>query len=166
METSYLAIHPLPLLFPFSRHSQASVVQCNGSPIEKEAASINCDVPDFLSEMTLNPEIPVVICVNGSEEMKREEEAMGGQLWMQDNRRMSAYNLPMEGMANTRESAILSVAVEAVTWKHASEVATPRQGQRIVIYPKELTQLESVLNAGDPNIDNEDGHSIAYAAIL
>jgi hypothetical protein len=47
---------------------------------EKEVASINCDVPDFLSEMKSDPEIPVVICVNANEEMKREEEAMGGQL--------------------------------------------------------------------------------------
>jgi hypothetical protein len=85
---------------------------------------------------------------------------------MQDDRQMSAYNLPMEGMANTRESAILSAAVEAVTWKHALEIDGSRQGQRIVICPKELTQLEAVLNAGDPSIDSEDGHHIAYTAIL
>jgi hypothetical protein len=56
---------------------------------EKEVASINCDVADFLSEMTLNQ---VVICVNGSEEMKRDEEVAGGQLWMQGDRQMTASN--------------------------------------------------------------------------
>jgi hypothetical protein len=69
-------------------------------------------------------------------------------------------------MANSRESAILTAAVEAVTWKHASELDGPRQGQRVVIYPKELSQLEQVLSTGDPNVDSEDGHPIAYTAIL
>jgi hypothetical protein len=36
----------------------------------------------------------------------------------------------------------------------------------VVIYPKDLPQLETVLSAGDPNIDIEDGHPIAYAAVL
>jgi hypothetical protein len=36
----------------------------------------------------------------------------------------------------------------------------------VVIYPKDLTQLEAVLSTGDPNIDGEDGHPIAYSAIL
>jgi hypothetical protein len=42
---------------------------------EKEVASITCDVPEFLSGMTLDPNDQVVICVNGSEEMKRGEAA-------------------------------------------------------------------------------------------
>jgi hypothetical protein len=41
----------------------------------------------------------------------------------------------------------------------------PRKGQRFVIYPKELTQLDQVLNTGDLNIDSKDGHPIAYASI-
>jgi hypothetical protein len=49
---------------------------------EKEVASINTDVPDFLSGMTLDPNDQVVICVNGSEEMTGDEEAVAGQLWM------------------------------------------------------------------------------------
>jgi hypothetical protein len=40
------------------------------------------------------------------------------------------------------------------------------RGQRVVIYPKEVSQLEAVLSAGEPNIDNADGHPIAYNAIL
>jgi hypothetical protein len=70
-------------------------------------------------------------------------------------------------MANSRESAILSAAAEADTWKHATELAEgSRKGQRVVIYPKELSQLEAVLSTGDPIIDSEDGHPIAYSAIL
>jgi hypothetical protein len=79
---------------------------------------------------------------------------------------MTAYNMAYEGMANSRESAVLTAVAEAVTWKHASELDGPRQGQRVVIYPKELSQLEQVLSTGDPNIDSEDGHPIAYMAIL
>jgi hypothetical protein len=55
---------------------------------------------------------------------------------------------------------------EAVTWKHALEGDGPRQGQRVVIHPKELTQLDRVLSTGDPNIDSEHGHPIAYTSIL
>jgi hypothetical protein len=43
---------------------------------EEEVAALNCDVADFLLDMSLDPEEQVVICVNGSEEMKRNEEAI------------------------------------------------------------------------------------------
>jgi hypothetical protein len=134
---------------------------------EKEVSSVNCDIADFLSGMTFDPDDQVVICVNGSEEMKRDEEAVGGQLWMQGDRRMTASNHVLDGMVNSREAAILSAAAEAVAWKHASELdGEPRKGQRVVIYPKDLSQLETVLSTGNPNIDSEDGHPIAYSAIL
>jgi hypothetical protein len=48
---------------------------------EKEIAAINADIPEFLSQMTLDPSDQVVVVVNGSEEMKRDEEAFAGQLW-------------------------------------------------------------------------------------
>jgi hypothetical protein len=79
---------------------------------------------------------------------------------------MTAYNLPYQGMANSRESAILTAVAEAVTWKHALEADGPRKGQRVVIYPKELNQSEQVLSTRDPNVGSEDGHPIAYASIL
>jgi hypothetical protein len=66
--------------------------------------------------MPLDPSNQLVICVNGSEEMKRNETAIGGQLWMQGDRRITASNMVLEGMANTREEAIPSAGVEAVTW--------------------------------------------------
>jgi hypothetical protein len=80
---------------------------------------------------------------------------------------MTASNVVLEGMANTREAAILSAAVEAITWKHCLEPDEgPRKGQRVVGYLKEITQLEEALNTGDPNVDSEDGHPIAYAHLL
>jgi hypothetical protein len=134
---------------------------------EKEIAGINCDIADFLSGMTLDPAEQLIICVNGSEEMKRNETAVGGQLWIQGERQMTASNRVLEGMANGREEAILSATVEAITWKHSLEPDDgPRKGQRVIIYPKEMTQLEQVLSTGDPNIDSVNGHPIAYANIL
>jgi hypothetical protein len=64
--------------------------------------------------------------------MKRNETVIGGQLLMQGDRQMTASNVVIEGMANTREAAILSAAVEAVTWKHCLEPDEgPRKGQRV-----------------------------------
>jgi hypothetical protein len=54
---------------------------------EKDVAGINCDVADFLSGMTNDPNDQLVICVNGSEEMKRQEESIGGQLWCSETER-------------------------------------------------------------------------------
>jgi hypothetical protein len=97
---------------------------------EREVAAINCEAPIFLSEMTLDPAEPVIVCVNGSEEIRRGEEAVAGQLWIQGDRQMTASNTVQQGMANTRESAILSEAAEAVAWTHALEkdIEGPRKG--------------------------------------
>jgi hypothetical protein len=134
---------------------------------EREISGINCDVSDFLSGMTVDPDEQLVICVNGSQEMKRHEQAMAGQLWMQSDRKMTAANQAYDGMQNTREAAILSAVAEAVTWKNgAIEGDPPRKGQRVVIYPKELTQLGEVLSTGNPNVEEEKGHHIAYQKVL
>jgi hypothetical protein len=131
---------------------------------EDGIAGINCDVTHFLAEMST--EERVTVCVDSSEEMKRNEEAIAGQLWIQGDRQMTAYNRVPDSMANTQESAILAAAAEAVSWRHALELDGPRKSQRVVIYPKEVSQLEEVLSAGDPNIDSADGHSVAYEIIL
>jgi hypothetical protein len=119
---------------------------------EEEISGINCDIADFVSKMTLDPAEEVVICVNGSQEMKRGETAMAGQLWIQGDRMMTASNPAFDGMSNTKESAVLAATAEAIAWKNdALGVPGPRKGQRVVIYPKEFTQLETVLSSGDPN---------------
>jgi hypothetical protein len=98
--------------------------------------------------------------------MKREEQAIAGQLWVQGDRQMTASNIAPESMANTRDSALLYAAAEAVTWNHASQPDEPRKGQRVIIFPRDLPQLEAFLATSDPNIDPEDGHPVAYEAIL
>jgi hypothetical protein len=130
---------------------------------EGAIAGINCDIPHFLENMTI--EEPVYVCINSAEEM-RNEQALVGQLLVQRDRQMTATNAVPEGMADTRESALLYAAAEAVTWNHASQPDEARKGRRVVIFPKDLTQLESFLATGDPNVDPEDGHPITYEAIL
>jgi hypothetical protein len=133
---------------------------------EEEIAGINCEVPTFLSELSLDPEEKLYICVNGSVQMMRNEAAIAGQLWIQGGRRMTVSNGVPDGMANTKESAILAAESEAVTWRPVQDSEGSRKGQRVIIYPKDLPQLEEVLSTGDPNVDNSDGHPIAYEVIL
>jgi hypothetical protein len=69
-------------------------------------------------------------------------------------------------MANTRDSALLAAAAEAVSWNHESQPDQPRKGQRVIISKKDLPQLEEFLATSDPNVDPEDGHPIAFETIL
>jgi hypothetical protein len=133
---------------------------------EDEIAGINGDLPRFLWEMKFTEEEQVVICVKGSESMKRNEEQIAGQLWIQEDHHMAGSNKVLDGMANTRDSVVLSAVVEAVAWGHAGEPAGTRKGQRVIVYPKDIPQLDAVLRARDPNIDSADSHPIAYQAIL
>jgi hypothetical protein len=92
---------------------------------------------------------------------------MAGQLWIQGHRMMTASNPAFNEMPNSRESAILSASAEAIEWRNdALETPGPRKGQRVVIYPKELIHLETVLSTANPNVDPENGHPIAYQRVL
>jgi hypothetical protein len=53
-----------------------------------------------------------------------------------------------------------------MTWKNeAIELEDPpRKGKRVVVCPKELSHLDTVLNSGDPSVDSE--HLLAYQVIL
>jgi hypothetical protein len=135
---------------------------------EEEISGINCDIADFVSQMSLDPAEEVIICVNGTHEMNKGERAMAGQLWIQGDKMMTAANPIFPGMANTKESAILSAAAEALEWRNDALESPdpPRKGQRVVIYPKELWSLEEALATGDPNAVLEDGHEIACQRYL
>jgi hypothetical protein len=136
---------------------------------EKEIAAINADIPEFLSGMNLDPNDQVVIVVNGSEEMKRAEAAFAGQFWMQGDRHMTAANPVLKGDPTSREAAILSAMYEAVAWKHSLETVMngPRKGQRVIIYPKELTGIAQVLSTRNVTVqDDLEDHSELYSAIL
>jgi hypothetical protein len=54
----------------------------------QETDGINCDLADFLSQMELSPDAPVIVCVNASGSLVRKhEQHVGGQLWLQGDRR-------------------------------------------------------------------------------
>jgi hypothetical protein len=133
---------------------------------EEDISGINCDIAEFVSQMSSTEE--VIICVNGSQEMNTGETAMAGQLWIQGDRMMTAANPAFPGMSNSKESAILSATAEAFEWRNDAleQPDPPRKGQRVIIYPKDLWGLEEVLAMGDPNVEAEDGHEIAYRRIF
>jgi hypothetical protein len=135
---------------------------------EEDISGVNCDVADFVSQMSLDPAEEVIICVNGPQEMKKGETAMAGQLWIQGDRMMTAANPAFPGMPNSKEAAILSATAEALEWRNDAleQSNPPRKGQRVIIYPKDLWGLEEVLATGDPNADAEDGHEIAYQQVF
>jgi hypothetical protein len=135
---------------------------------EDEIAGINCDIADFLSGMSSTGTIPV--CINAGASMKRNEKILGGQLWLQEGQSVTAVNGTLEGMPNTRESAILAAAVEAVEWKHPIEPISAdgkRQASRAFSYPAEMPQLEEAMKEflSNPS-EQEDGSHIAFWRII
>jgi hypothetical protein len=135
---------------------------------DEQTAGINSGIGDFLQEMSFEEANPVFVSAGACYTM-RGTKAIGGQIWKQEDREMSAVNLVLDGMDTSPESVVLSAIAEAVTWKHAMEMATDpnfrRPAQRIVIYPKTLTKSTEVLRQGDYSPDSEGGHLLAYERI-
>jgi hypothetical protein len=82
---------------------------------------------------------------------------------------MAAVNGIPDGMPNTRTSAILSGAVQAVVWKHPIETTTP-EGKRcsphIVFYPADMPPITEELEAFKANRSElEEGKHVAYAVL-
>jgi hypothetical protein len=102
--------------------------------------------------------------------MKRGEAFLGGQYWQQQGRPMTAVNGILDGMPNTRTSAILSAAVEAVAWKHPIEAVSPegkRSSPRMIFYPRDMPPIAEELDDYMKNpSDREDGNHIAYSKIV
>jgi hypothetical protein len=109
---------------------------------------------------------PVFVCVNSSQELNRGERSIAGQLWVQGDRSMTASTVSPEGMADTKDSALLAAVAEAVSWNHASPPDLQRPGQRVVIYPKHLTQMDEFLASGETDDGQDEGHELAYNSVL
>jgi hypothetical protein len=134
---------------------------------EDAISAINVDVADFLLNCSTDPTEPVIICVSPGESMKRHEQAVAGQLWMQGDRKMSAANVPLPGTVNDSSSALLTTVVEAVEWKHPAESPVgKRPGQRVVIYPPVLDRLQVVLSSDRSQWDVADGQEEACERIV
>jgi hypothetical protein len=80
---------------------------------------------------------------------------------------MTATNAVLPGMKNEEKSAALVAVAETVEWKHAVEpVGLKRKGQRVVIFPPILDNLEEVLATGDSSCDPKPSHDVAYLRIF
>jgi hypothetical protein len=82
---------------------------------------------------------------------------------------MTAANPVIKGDPRSREAAILSAVYEAVSWRHSIENAIegPRNGQRVVFYPQEITGLSQVLTSRNVTVDDDlEDNSELYEAIL
>jgi hypothetical protein len=110
------------------------------------------------------------ICINAGASMTKNDAILGGQFWQQEGRSMTAVIGVIQGMPNTRESAIIAAAAEAVEWRHPIEAVTEdgkRATHRIVIYPGDLPQLEEALSDFSQNpSEAEDGSHIAFSKIV
>jgi hypothetical protein len=138
------------------------------SAAEDVISKYNCDIADFLSG--LNATESITIALNAGESMKRGEAILGGQYWQQEGRAMTTVNRILDGMPNTRTSAVLSAAVEAVTWKHPIETVSPdgkRVSPRMIFYPRGMPQIAEELDKYLKNHSElEDGKHISYSVIV
>jgi hypothetical protein len=102
---------------------------------ENEIAGINCDIAEFLSQMRVNPSEPITVCVNAGGSFKLHEQHLGGQLWLQGDRPMTATNIQFEGMSNDAVSVTLSAVAEAVQWARTLEIRiwTRKMGTALLI---------------------------------
>jgi hypothetical protein len=120
---------------------------------------------DFLEDFSFDPADPVFICVGVGHTM-RGNQPVGGQVWKQGNREITATSKPLEEMDNGNESVALSGIVEALSWRHVlkmtSDPGHQRRGQRIIVYPKLLTKFETVLTTANVGFDMDGGPDIAY----
>jgi hypothetical protein len=67
---------------------------------EVETVSINCDLPEFLTGLSMA--VPVLVFVNARESF-RGSQSVCGQLWTQEGRQMSASNVVLEDIATSRK---------------------------------------------------------------
>jgi hypothetical protein len=93
-------------------------------------------------------DIRVFVCVNVSER-RRGAQPVCGQLWTHEGGQMTATSTPIEVLRHSREEVALSGNADALTWRHAFEISDnpdyPRRGQRIIVCPKFLDKLDSIL---------------------
>jgi hypothetical protein len=94
---------------------------------EDDLAAIDSGMPEFLTGMDFSKATFVAI----------------GQLWIQEDGRMTATNSVIPETGDSREAVALAGIVEELAWRYVHE-ANPeikRPGQRVVRYAYFLTNL-------------------------
>jgi hypothetical protein len=97
-------------------------------------------------------------------------QPVGGQLWRQGDREMSATNGVLEGMDSGKESVAISAIAEALSWRYALEnVSDPDYqlvGKRVIVYPAFLKKFDTVAVTGNVGLDLKGGGDVAYLKIM
>jgi hypothetical protein len=136
---------------------------------ENQSAGINSGLGDFLQDMSFEESDPVFVGVGVGHTM-RGNQRVGGQLWIQSDRQMTATNKVQDEMDGGIESAALSAIVETVSWRHALENTSDpnfqRRGRRILVHPKFLSKFATVLTTGNLGLDLDGGHDISYGRVM
>jgi hypothetical protein len=127
---------------------------------EEEVSRINSDLADDLQYMQMDTQL--FACSNVGGRM-RGTQPVCGDLWSQKERQISATCFLMEGLRNSREDVALSGIVEVLSWRHALETSP---GQRLIVDPKLLDKLESILSTRDIGLGSIQSRWRAYEVIL
>jgi hypothetical protein len=136
---------------------------------EEEVARINSGLGDLLQDMRFSEEHPLFVCVNVGHTM-RGAQPVGGQLWTQESKQITAMNKVLEGMDSSRESVTISAIAEAVGRRHELENTSDpnhlRRGQRIIVYPKFLSKFSTGMITGNVGLDMDGGHDTTDERIM
>jgi hypothetical protein len=86
---------------------------------ENEVVPINSALPEFLMGMSMNKSTFVSINVG---QWMRGTQPIGGQLWIQEDRKMSATSTVLPDTGHLMEVVALDAVSDALTWRHVFEV--------------------------------------------
>jgi hypothetical protein len=133
----------------------------NKSVLKKEEiVAINSGLSDFLVGMSM--EQMTFVYVNVGQRM-RGTQPVCGQLWIQDDRRMTPAGTSLPGMGGSREEVSLSGISDALAWRHGLETNDYKQNPdykrpvlRLVIYPEVLSKLGLILTTGNLGLDSQE----------
>jgi hypothetical protein len=94
----------------------------NQTVLEKdsETISINSEFPQFLNGLSM--EKPVFVYVNVAERMRRTQPICG-QLWTQEDCKMSTTSTSLPDLENAREAVALSGIADGLSWRHVLETS-------------------------------------------
>jgi hypothetical protein len=136
---------------------------------EEQISGISVGLGDFLQGMSM--EVHLVACVSVSVGGRmRGTQPLCGELWQQEGRQMTASCLSFDGLGKSREEVALSGVADVLPWRNALETRRDpnflRPGQRVVVCPKFLDELDAILSSGDIGFYQEQCIWPAYEGIL
>jgi hypothetical protein len=126
-------------------------------------AAINSTLADCLHGFDVRPEVPVHACVNVAE-YRKGWQAVCGQIWTQEDGQETAtsppYEYPGAELDDSREPTALCGVAGAGALRYALEMSDDpshlRPGERVIVGPRILGKLSTVLQDGNVGHDQVD----------